>query len=232
MALVQITENTLRAFLADAEIAAFDSAGAEGDSPERAGALIRTTCNLVAGIVNSSGKYPVLATGQDRVPEELEHPTLVWIRHAMLADLPDMGDLEGSPRAKQYSTAGEIFRAVREGRFYLAPYDSESDGAEVYGAGQRKAHAQHQGIRSQHALHFLNDRDAASFPYQHGFAAKSLFQRLLGGKTELGIRIAHVSIPAMAPPEFHRDALGGMFLYMFFQQGFNPFRLLSRHQAA
>lgn len=32
MALVQITENTLRAFLADAEIAAFDSAGAEGDS--------------------------------------------------------------------------------------------------------------------------------------------------------------------------------------------------------
>lgn len=30
MALVQITENTLRAFLADAEIAAFDSAGAEG----------------------------------------------------------------------------------------------------------------------------------------------------------------------------------------------------------
>lgn len=55
MALVQITENTLRAFLADAEIAAFDSAGAEGDSPERAGALIRTTCNLVAGIVNSSG---------------------------------------------------------------------------------------------------------------------------------------------------------------------------------
>ena len=41
----------------------------------------------------------------------------------MLADLPDMGDLEGSPRAKQYSTAGEIFRAVREGRFYLAPYD-------------------------------------------------------------------------------------------------------------
>ena len=94
MALVQITENTLRAFLADAEIAAFDSAGAEGDSPERAGALIRTTCNLVAGIVNSSGKYPVLATGQDRVPEELEHPTLVWIRHAMLADLPDMGDLE------------------------------------------------------------------------------------------------------------------------------------------
>lgn len=37
MALVQITENTLRAFLADAEIAAFDSAGAEGDYPERAG---------------------------------------------------------------------------------------------------------------------------------------------------------------------------------------------------
>ena len=98
MALVQITENTLRAFLADAEITAFDSAGAEGDYPERAGALIRTTCNLVAGIVNSSGKYPILATGQDRVPEELEHPTLVWIRHAMLADLPDMGDLEGSPR--------------------------------------------------------------------------------------------------------------------------------------
>ena len=99
-------------------------------------------------------------------------------------------------------------------------------------AGIRKAHAQHQGIRSQHALHFFNDRDAAPFPYQHGFVAKSLFQRLLGGKTELGIRISHVSIPAMAPPEFHRDALGGMFLYMFFQQGFNPFRLLSRHQAA
>lgn len=136
MALVQITEKTLRAFLADAEIVAFDSAGSEGDSPERTGALIRTTCNLVAGIVNSSGKYPVLATGQDRVPEELEHPTLVWIRHAMLADLPDMGDLEGSPRAKQYSTASEIFRAVREGKFYLAPYDAESDGVEVFGAGQ------------------------------------------------------------------------------------------------
>ena len=68
MALVQITENTLRAFLADAEITAFDSAGAEGDSPERAGALIRTTCNLVAGIVNASGKYPVLETGQGKVP--------------------------------------------------------------------------------------------------------------------------------------------------------------------
>jgi hypothetical protein len=121
MALVQITENTLRAFLADAEIAAFDSAGAEGDSPERAGALIRTTCNLVAGIVNSSGKYPVLATGQDRVPEELEHPTLVWIRHAMLADLPDMGDLEGSPRAKQYSTAGEISGPFGRAGFILPP---------------------------------------------------------------------------------------------------------------
>lgn len=136
MALVQITENTLRAFLADAEITAFDSAGAEGDSPERAAALIRTTCNLVAGIVNASGKYPVLETGQGKVPEELEHPTLVWIRHAMLADLPDMGDLEGSPRAKQYSTASEIFRAVRQGKFYLAPYDSESSGVEVFGAGE------------------------------------------------------------------------------------------------
>ena len=87
MALVQITENTLRAFLTDAEITAFDSAGSEGDSPERTGALIRTTCNLVAGIVNASGKYPVLKTGQGKVPEELEYPTLVWIRHAMLADL-------------------------------------------------------------------------------------------------------------------------------------------------
>lgn len=136
MALVQITENTLRAFLTDTEITAFDSAGSEGDSPERAGALIRTTCNLVAGIVNASGKYPVLETGQGKVPEELEHPTLVWIRHAMLADLPDMGDLEGSPRAKQYSTASEIFRAVRQGKFYLAPYDSESSGVEVFGAGE------------------------------------------------------------------------------------------------
>ena len=136
MALVQITENTLRAFLADAEITAFDSAGAEGDSPERAGALIRTTCNLVAGIVNASGKYPVLETGQGKVPEELEPPTLVWIRHSMLADLPDMGDLEGSPRAKQYSTASEIFRAVRQGKFYLAPYDSESSGVEVFGSGE------------------------------------------------------------------------------------------------
>ena len=54
----------------------------------------------------------------------------------MLADLPDMGDLEGSPRAKQYSTASEIFRAVRQGKFYLAPYDSESSGVEVFGAGE------------------------------------------------------------------------------------------------
>lgn len=136
MALVQITENTLRAFLTDAEITAFDSAGSEGDSTARTGALIRTTCNLVAGIVNASGKYSVLKAGQEKVPEELEHPTLVWIRHAMLADLPDMGDLEGTPRAKQYGTASEIFRAVREGKFYLAPYDSESDGVEVFGAGE------------------------------------------------------------------------------------------------
>lgn len=136
MALVQITEKTLRAFLADAEITAFDSAGSEGDAPERTSALIRTTCNLVAGIVNASGKYPVLKTGEDKVPEELEHPTFIWIRHAMLADLPDMGDLEGSPRAKQYSTASEIFRAVREGKFYLAPYDAENDGVEVFGAGE------------------------------------------------------------------------------------------------
>lgn len=136
MALVQITEDTLRAFLADDEITSLDSAGAEGESPERTGALIRTTCNLVAGIVNTSRKYPILATGQDKVPEELEHPTLIWIRHAMLADLPDMGALEGSPRAKQYGTAGEIFRAVREGKFYLAPYDSEGDGVEVFGAGE------------------------------------------------------------------------------------------------
>lgn len=136
MALVHITEGSLRAFLADAEITAFDSAGADGDSPERASALIRSTCNLVSGLINSSGKYPVLATGQDRVPDELELPTLVWIRHAMLSDLPDMGDLEGSPRAKQYGTASEIFRVVREGRFYLAPYDSEGDGVEIYAAGQ------------------------------------------------------------------------------------------------
>ncbi len=136
MALALITECSLRAAMADAEITAFDSAGAQGAHPDRAGALIRSTCDLVAGIVNASGKYPVLPTGTDQVPEELVNPTVVWIRHAMLADLPDMSALEGSPRAKQYQTACDIFKAVREGDFYLSPYQSaEGAGAEVYAHG-------------------------------------------------------------------------------------------------
>lgn len=97
-------------------------------------------------------------------------------------------------------------------------------------AGIRKAHAQHQGIRSQHALHFLNDRDAASFPYQHGFVAKSS-SSACWGQDRTRNRIAHVSIPAMARLNSTVTPLGNV-SYMFFQQGFNPFRLLSRHQAA
>ncbi len=137
MALVLITECSLRAAMADAEITAFDAAGAQGAHPNRAGALIRSTCDLVAGIVNASGKYPVLATGTDMVPAELVNPTVIWIRHAMLADLPDMSALEGSPRAKQYQTACDIFKAVREGDFYLSPYQSATgaDG-KIYAAGQ------------------------------------------------------------------------------------------------
>ena len=41
----------------------------------------------------------------------------------------------GSTRTRR-RWAGALSRAVREGKFYLAPYDAENDGVEVYGAGE------------------------------------------------------------------------------------------------
>lgn len=136
MALTLITEDSLRSFLADREITAFDNGGAEGTLPDRVSALIKSTCNLIAGIVNASGKYPRLELNKCRVPAELELCALVWIRHALLSDLPDMSDLEGSPRSKQYSTASSILENVRRGDFFLSPYTGGDEISKVLSAGE------------------------------------------------------------------------------------------------
>lgn len=136
--LSSLTEEKIRAFLADAEITAFDNAGAEGTLPQRMQKLILSVCSMVSGYVNASGRYPYLQPGTPCVPEELEHCALVLVRHAMMADLPDMSSLEGGIRAREYNAALDVFKAVAEGNFYLSDYytSGEQSTTEVLAAGR------------------------------------------------------------------------------------------------
>lgn len=135
--LASLNEEKIRAFLADAEITAFDNAGAQGTLPQRMQKLILSVCSMVSGYVNASGRYPYLQSGTPCVPEELEHSALVLIRHAMMADLPDMSSLEGGIRAREYNAALDVFKAVAEGNFYLSDYYAagEQSSTEVLAAG-------------------------------------------------------------------------------------------------
>lgn len=126
MSLTLITYDKLRQYLADGEIEAFDNAGADESLPlpDRVSGLIRKACNRVALYVNSSDSSGYMNLNQDAVPEELEDATLAIIRHMMLADLPDMGDMEGSPRSKAYDAAKYELRDVAKGILKLSPFEN------------------------------------------------------------------------------------------------------------
>ncbi len=140
MALTLIDDCSLRAFLTDKELDAFDQYASEGAHPDRVGALILTNCDMVAGYVNASGRYPLLKPGTRKVPAELVHPTLALIRHSLMADMPNMSDLEGSLRAKEYDRACKLLDEVAAGKFALSPYGDEPQEqtatVDVYVAGE------------------------------------------------------------------------------------------------
>lgn len=143
MPLTLITYEKIRDYLSDGEIRAFNNAGADPSepAPERVGGLIRKACNKIALYVNSCGANSSLSLNQDAVPEELEDSALALIRNMMLSDLPDMGDMEGSPRAKAYGNAVRELQDVASGTLKLRPFTNLSNpgddtAALVYASGE------------------------------------------------------------------------------------------------
>lgn len=131
--LILITEELLRSGMADGELEALNNAGAESDDegteapqvplPERISSIIRQTCNKIAGYVNANPKNPRLPLNTNKVPAELEAAAIALARHALLADLPDMVDLEGSVRARAYSDAVRLLENVANDHFEIESFD-------------------------------------------------------------------------------------------------------------
>lgn len=121
--LIEITEETLRSGMADSELSKLNKAATTDPPPQRISSIITQTCDKIAGYVNAYPPNPKLATGTNKVPAELVGAAVAIGRYFILANLPDMTDLEGSIRARTYSDAIRQLEDVARGTFHLEPWD-------------------------------------------------------------------------------------------------------------